>query len=355
MLQHIVIVIPIYNTELYLKDCLDSIEKQTYRDWTCILVDDGSTDLSGVICDNYSKKDKRFITYHIKNSGAEEARNFGISQAYGDFITFIDSDDWIEETYLEFLASKLSAQTDIVMGQALFEYPQKSIEVLKITPDEITFQNKNKKDLILSSINRGYAKRKLHQKQGSLNTVWGKLYRLSLIKENNLRFSSLKLNEDMIFNLYAFQNSNGIKIFNTPLYHYRIRNNSAVRSFHSDYIKTYITFLNSVYEFSNIYYPNDIELEKNINSLILTALFNISKDYIYNDKNPNKNNRQNDIRELKDSAIFNNALNGKASNIKNNEVALITFTYRHNLPFLANAYFSFRKIAKKILIESGKN
>ena len=96
MENKISIIIPVYNVEKYIDECLKSIQGQTYTNWEAIIVDDGSTDLSGKICDQYADKDERFIVIHQKNARIAAARNKGLDVATGDFITFIDSDDFIE-------------------------------------------------------------------------------------------------------------------------------------------------------------------------------------------------------------------------------------------------------------------
>lgn len=94
------IIIPVYNVSLFLEKCLNSVINQTFKNLQIILVDDGSTDNSGIICDNYSKKDSRIEVIHQKNKGLSEARNTGLSLARGEYITFVDSDDYIElDTY----------------------------------------------------------------------------------------------------------------------------------------------------------------------------------------------------------------------------------------------------------------
>ena len=88
------VIIPVYNVEQYLNRCIDSVLNQTYKDFEIILVDDGSTDKSGEICDVYAEKDSRITVIHKENGGLSDARNFGIDAARGDFLTFLDSDDY---------------------------------------------------------------------------------------------------------------------------------------------------------------------------------------------------------------------------------------------------------------------
>ena len=99
------VIIPVYNVEKYLKRCLDSIINQTYKNLEIILIDDGSTDKSGKICDEYAQKDKRIIVIHKENGGVSSARNKGLDICIGDYISFIDSDDWIEEDFFEYVVN----------------------------------------------------------------------------------------------------------------------------------------------------------------------------------------------------------------------------------------------------------
>ena len=94
--EKISVIIPVYNVEKYLKRCLDSVINQTYKNLEIILVDDGSTDNSGKICDEYAKNDKRIIVIHKENGGVSVARNIGLDICTGDYVNFIDSDDWID-------------------------------------------------------------------------------------------------------------------------------------------------------------------------------------------------------------------------------------------------------------------
>ena len=95
------IIVPVYNVEKYLSRCLDSILFQSFPDWECILIDDGSSDNSGKICDEYAQQDDRFIVIHQQNSGVSAARNAGLDIAKGQWFSFVDSDDWIGSNFLE--------------------------------------------------------------------------------------------------------------------------------------------------------------------------------------------------------------------------------------------------------------
>lgn len=107
------IIVPVYNVEKYIRECLDSITKQTFPDWECLLIDDGSLDNSGAICDEYAIKDSRFKIFHKPNGGVSSARNFGIDKAQGEWVTFVDGDDILLNTYIKSLLRPVVADPDI--------------------------------------------------------------------------------------------------------------------------------------------------------------------------------------------------------------------------------------------------
>lgn len=120
------IIVPVYNVEKYIRECLDSIVAQTFTDWECLLIDDGSPDYSGKICDEYAQKDARFRVFHKENGGVSSARNLGLDHARGEWVTFIDSDDIIAITYLENLIQPIikDKSLDFVHGGFSFYYNQ---------------------------------------------------------------------------------------------------------------------------------------------------------------------------------------------------------------------------------------
>lgn len=345
------IIVPVYNTGSLINKCLDSVIEQTYKNWNCIIVDDGSTDGTGQLCDEYAEKDSRLQVYHIDNCGSGMAKNYGIRKSNAEFIAFLDSDDWIDREYLSFLASRVTNNIDMIMCHAVFEYTASSVEVLKVSPDLIESSKREKRDYILSSINRGYAKNILKEEQGFLNTVWGKIYRTDVIRKNNIEFSGLALNEDNIFNLYFFQAARGFEIHNRILYHYRMRETSAVHSFRENYKDVYIDYLNQVKEFITKYYSLEGDFRKSYYSLVITSLFNITKDYFYNPDFPDKNKRSEGIKEISCMPPFAEALEEFDYNLaKNREVLLIAISIRHRLYFLLDLYFGLRPQLKSLLI-----
>ena len=131
------IIIPVYNVKLYLDNCIQSVIQQSYTDFECILVDDGSTDGSSEICDQWAEKDNRIIIVHQPNGGVSSARNKGLEQAKGEYICFIDSDDWVDVDYLSAMINNLKEkETDLIIcgltqefkdGNCIDYIPQQSL------------------------------------------------------------------------------------------------------------------------------------------------------------------------------------------------------------------------------------
>lgn len=204
------VVVPIYNTESYLKKCVDSIINQTYTNIEIILVDDGSIDNSGKICDEYEKKDNRIRVLHKKNEGVSSARNKGIEEASGEYIGFVDSDDYIESTmYEKLLNSIINNKTDI----AICNYSSNNEFDLKknILSQQEMF------DLILDKDKfRGY--------------TCNKIYKVELLKE--IKFNTdISLCEDLLFNCEYFIKCKNMSVVNEKLYNYIKREKSACGTF----------------------------------------------------------------------------------------------------------------------------
>lgn len=180
------IIIPVYNSEKYLEDCLNSVINQTYKDFEVLLIDDGSTDRSGKICDYYSQKDKRFKVFHRKNKGVSAARNFALEIAQGEYIAFIDSDDVVNEHFIEFLITIcIDNQADIAYCDS---YNFNSNESLF----EIS-ENKNITNVTLTNFDSSYALQ--HFYDTWMNpAIWNKLIKKELFED--LRFPLIQRAED---------------------------------------------------------------------------------------------------------------------------------------------------------------
>ena len=208
------VVIPVYNVEKYLDKCMESVLNQTYSNIEVILVDDGSTDKSGKICDEYQKKDKRVVVYHKENGGLSDARNYGINKSHGEYITFIDSDDFVEQNYVEFLYKLIKEnQADIAMGKQYVRYPEKIIN----TGSGNTY-----------NVNAHDCMEKLLYSEDFDVSAWAKLYKKELFK--SIKFPKGMVFEDAGTTYKLILQSKKIVLKSEPIYNYIIRNNSITNS-----------------------------------------------------------------------------------------------------------------------------
>ena len=204
------IIVPIYNVEKYLNKCIQTIIEQSYKNIEIILVDDGSPDNSGKICDEYALKDKRIKVIHQKNSGVSEARNAGIDIATGDYICFVDGDDYIMNDYVEYMLNLAEENnTDIALTTDMFS----NFQSKQVKNDNIeVWTGKNTTVGILCyRIPIG---------------VYCKIFKTSFLKNNNIRFlKELFIGEGFNFNTTAFQKAERVTIGHRRIYYYR-RDNS---------------------------------------------------------------------------------------------------------------------------------
>ncbi|MGL4652161.1 glycosyltransferase family 2 protein [Cetobacterium sp.] len=234
MKPKISIIVPIYNVENYLEKCIDSILNQTFKDFELILVDDGSPDRCGEICDEYTKKDKRIVVIHKKNGGLSSARNAGLDIAKGEYIGFIDSDDWIEKEMYEVLYNScIENKSDIsVIGMYRYECGEIKNKVEHLKKNYIGEESYEEITLNKSN-NIGWS-------------VCNKLWRAEKIK--NKRFKVGRIYED---GLYLYEILTNIKTISTEAgcyYNYRADNSSITRSNIS--IKT-LSFLENTLDIYN--------------------------------------------------------------------------------------------------------
>lgn len=210
-------IVPVYNVEAYLKRCVESILGQTYENLQIILVNDGSQDNSGEICDDYAKKHPRIEVIHQANGGLSAARNTGIEHAKGEWIAFVDSDDYISKHFTEqMLTACITHGADISVCDYITDYNG------SLSEDD--FKKAKKFELITG---REATLRHFNKSAQLLIMSWGKLTRASLWKE--LRFPAGKINEDVFVSHHLMYNANNIIITNALFYAYYQSSDSIMR------------------------------------------------------------------------------------------------------------------------------
>ena len=223
------VIIPAYNVEQYVERCVYSVTKQTYRNLEIILVDDGSTDCTGIICDKLAKEDNRISVIHKTNGGLSDARNAGIDVSRGEYISFVDSDDYIASDMLEHMMNAM-CETDISMVVVGFwKQSGDAREYCGPTTERVVSSEEALKDIYIG-----------HE---IYPASWNKLYRRALF--NNNRFAVGMINEDSEIITKLLMECNRVALVSKPLYIYMIREGSITQSSFSskDYngIKAYRT------------------------------------------------------------------------------------------------------------------
>lgn len=208
------IITPVYNVEKFVSQCIESVMSQSYDDWELILVDDCSTDNSGRICDDYASKDSRIRVIHVEtNSGALGARNCGIKEATGDYIGFLDSDDWIEKDYMSILIDELNkCPVDILAFSYFLDYKNRTVDFGK-TGDYTSYSKQD-------------ALRTIHFRNNKLTCMMcNKIFNKGIVKEYATKVETV-VGEDYSMLVSFIMNSEKVAYLDIPLYHYRQRASS---------------------------------------------------------------------------------------------------------------------------------
>ena len=254
------VIIPVYNVEPYIRQCLDSVVNQTYKNLEIIIIDDGSPDSCGEICDEYAKKDNRIRIIHKENGGLSAARNDGLKYVTGKWISFVDPDDWCElDMYEKAIVKAKENDADIVIFSLYRETNKGERRIHAFSSDFITTDKKIISQIQLSILNRKYTPLS-DSKEWGQGLPWDKLYKANLIFDNHLIFNEkVKANEDAIFNINAFQYAEKVVFFDEPLYHFRMNMDSISRK----------------------YTPNRVEIDRQIYKELncIGLKYNLSNEY----------------------------------------------------------------------------
>lgn len=241
-------IVAAYNVEQYLPECIESIQRQTYKDIEIILVNDGSTDKCLDICNEYASTDKRIKVISQENQGANTARNNGLEAAVGEWIYFVDGDDYVSDNICQELFEYMSSKNEII----IFSYSMvklKGIKKMNHAEHEINLSEEDFTDLQLSALNR-LGDYKYNYKVFDSVSIWNKLYNREFLLRNELRFvdKQPKL-QDMTFNLQVYEcASRGIYV-NKNGYYYRINSGSVSNRYQQDIIQNFEVINQWLYNF----------------------------------------------------------------------------------------------------------
>lgn len=219
------VIVPIYNCDMYIEKCIKSIINQTYKNLQIILIDDGSEDKSGNICDNYAKVDSRIEVYHTKNNGVSAARNYGLSKVKGEFVSFIDADDFLEREMYDKMIKKFENGIDMVVCN--FSTIEESVKKeLNFIPNIILDKKSCIKELLLNRYLMG--------------ALWNKIIRYKNLED--IKFNEkISMGEDLLFQYNVIKRIKNAQFIADYLYNYRLSQNNVTNK--SNYEK-WIQFVN---------------------------------------------------------------------------------------------------------------
>lgn len=268
------VIVPVYNVEKYIGRCIKSILEQKFADFELILVDDGSTDTSGQICDQYALQDKRIYVLHQENGGVSSARNAGLQRAQGEFISFLDSDDTVESNYLSCMA-EVDSDVDLVVCGVKNVFPTGECSI------KLYYNNKLigciKKEFILDAI-----------ENRAIDFVYAKRYKRRLIEKNKIYFDEqMNLGEDTCFVVNYLCGSNSIKYVTETPYRYHNYEQNTLSTFEQNYVNKLLSMNEKIAKVLEKRYGEIINTEvwkKRIFSIYHYGIFEILNNNRYSNK-----------------------------------------------------------------------
>ena len=347
MNQLISIIIPVYNAEKFISKCLDSILAQTYKNIEILCINDGSKDNSLEILREYSKKDNRILIVDKKNAGVSAARNDGIIKSTGDYIMFVDADDWLESNAIEMLYNTLIRENvDVVRGNYY----------RNITYDKFDYIGdmdnlKNIKIFLTEAMNRAYVIQKFMDKKLH-SFIWLFLIKKESVLKTSLFKTDVFLMEDTIFCMELFENIESIYFLNIPLYHYYCNMSSCTTS-SEYYIRNMYNLLN-VYKYLKNFVDNSKCDLKNSFEKMKAEITNIIINHFYTMYRKNLKSKKELVEEINKILANQDAYNlFKSTNVK-----YLSFRLRIPIRLILKkdykklfAFYKFRKLVRYIIID----
>ncbi len=247
----VTVVIPVYNTKKYLKECVDSITNQTFKNIEILLIDDGSPDGSPVLCDELANTDNRITVIHKENGGAASVRNLGIEKAKGEYIMFLDSDDWIDEDAIETLIKNADKnKTDVIRFNYVREFKDKKLIKKNTFLKEKVYVGEECHTIrrqVLGLIDKELAN---PENMNFLASCGFNMYRTELLRKSGVKFIDIKeygAFVDGLFNFCVFKDVKHFQFIDEPFYHYRKTNEvAATKNYRKNYIPRQQKLFNTI-------------------------------------------------------------------------------------------------------------
>ena len=307
MLKKISIIMPVYNTGEYLHKCIQSILMQNLKEFELIIVNDGSTDNSGNICNEYAKSDSRVKVIHKKNEGVSIARNVGVEMATGEYIGFIDSDDWIEpDMYCDMYKLAATNDADIVICDAVTKYSDNSkeeIDTIGLLSTDCSLTKNDVSPELLTLI---------------AGAAWRCVYKNELIKKNFLKFPvNIPISEDRVFNIYAFGYAKKVYYVKKPYYNRFIRPGSAVTGYRKNMLDCVVAARNATMKALADAWNNNIDFILEYEKQTVALTYASINNEFYKDSKSNIKEKYMNIKEIcNNETVINSIKNTNSKDLR---------------------------------------
>lgn len=287
-MANISVIIPVYNVEAYLPQCLESIIRQTYRKLEIIIIEDGSPDGCGKICDDYADRDKRIHVIHKENAGVDAARDDGIVLATGEWISFVDSDDWLDlDFYEKMIAADDGQGADVIFAGGFYkEYAEKSKKI-RIVQNPCCYDDREHIEDIQAQITK-------------YGLPWDKLYRTDFLKKHNFRFEQgVRSFDDFLFNFKVLEKAECVLFSPVIGYHYRQVAVSIANGYNPKKPDFNYEFISKLHDYAS-QQGTSVKKTDGINAAAICAISVAMNACYYHPANPKK---QAEIKEEMDELI----------------------------------------------------
>ena len=273
------VVIPVYNAEAYLETSVGTILAQTYSNFELILVNDGSTDRSGEICEEYARQDARVTVYHKPNGGHSSAVNYGLERMNGKYVMICDTDDFYEQDAFEIAVNRINASPDC--DTIIFAIYRPDKEPVEDPASRVVFDKRTIDKCLLSGQTYEYCDIGFH-----IESTWAKIMRADVIREHTVRMPEhLFLDEDAVYCLHLFEHCRKVAFDSHHIYHYEIRYDSFCHKYSDVAVHMLPLILEEQERYLEKYHPDDQEYSE-ANDLAVFAWFNEAEEhYFFNEQN----------------------------------------------------------------------
>ena len=329
------IIIPVFNVEKYLHRCVESVLSQTFADLEVILVDDGSTDQSGHICDEYSRHDKRVKVFHQVNAGPSSARNLGLSVASGDYIAFVDSDDYLDTSMYQKLYNVLTkTNADIAVCNFFHVSTTKERMIVDHGFGSCSIENE---DIVKHVISKCY------NGKGAWDfSPCDKLYNSDIIRKNKMEFDESRIKaEDRFFNLMAFYHARKIAYTNEVLYYYVRNENSITHYFSRNQLAEWKREIEDELELNRQYFHLTIDFDSYYRNTIIYAV-----NYLVHVFTLKREDKHEIVSEFIKSDFYRNVI--RHDMVAPMYAKILCRLIKYNRPMLAKTIIRIYAVLKKI-------